>query len=198
MRLDAPVIGEYELLHRRPDGLLQSLLKHHNDLMVTWGYAAVQTLGLGNPNYRINRFYLEFENVNAAEDVVTPPSFDVYALRSYYANLTAPRDYLRVPLIGLPEVAIAAGFEDYFEAGQGNKLTFYGVTDADVGVNGLTFSDSVNSKLFGIALVAAPDDDDITKDIIVCRAYYPTEKQRIKPASGSLQVSYNLTFKPYA
>jgi hypothetical protein len=196
MRNGIPIEGWMTLWDVRPDGLWLPIAKKRNNLMVTYGMAAAMLFGFGDSSYRINRFYVEYENVGNPNDVVSVPAYDVWDTRSYYEDLAAPRDYLRIPVLGSPTLSIAAGYEDYFSEDQGNKLTFVGMTSGSSGMNGLDFSDSVNSKVFGLALVASPDSGDRTKDVIVTRGYYSTGQQKVKASSGQIGVSWELIFKP--
>jgi len=165
--------------------------------MVNSGWAIAKSLGLGDRDYMINRLYIEFENVAAPANPVSIPSFNNTDGLSYYQNLVAPQDYLSVPLLGTPQLGIVSGYESYFTAGvDGNQLTFTAQTAGSVGINGVTFSNALNSKIFGIALVAAPDSGDMTKDILIARGYYTVANQLIVPAAGQVHVSATLEFTP--
>lgn len=165
--------------------------------LVTSGFAIAKTLGLGDSSYKINRMYLEFENVAAPGTAVSVPTFLVTAGLAYYQGLLAPKDYLSVPLLGQPTLSIATGYESYFTAGvDGNKLTFLAQSVGSVGVNGTAFSNALNSKIYGVALVAAPDSGDPTEDIVVARGYYSVADQMVKPAAGQVHVSVDIEFVP--
>jgi hypothetical protein len=165
--------------------------------MVSSGFAIAKALGLGDVSYKINRMYVEFENVATPATPVSVPSFSNTEGRDYYANLVAPKDYLRVPLLGDPTLGIVPGYEAYFTAGvDGNQLTFLAQTEGSVGMNGTTFSNGLNSKVYGIALVSAPSDSDETQDVIINRDYYLVADQQVKPASGQLTISWELGFPP--
>jgi len=165
--------------------------------MVESGMVLAQCVGFGNRSYKINKFYIEFENVALPGDAVSVPSFLTTEGREYYAGLSTPRDYLRVDLDGDPTLQIASGYESYFTAGtDGNSLHFRAISAGTEGQNGVTFSDGVNSKVFGIALVAGPDDGDITQDLVVARRYYDVADQKLKQASGQIGVSWDLDFVP--
>lgn len=189
--------GRYTIYDINEQGVWTPLFTRQNTLMVSWGYAAAKLFGSGDRNYRINRMYIEFENVASSGDLVSVPTYDEYDGRAYYDNLASPRDYLRVPLIGTPEIFIADGFENYFtEGADGNALRFFAQTVGTAGINGRTFSDSVNSKIFGVALVAAPEDGDRTQDVLISRGYYATDEQKLKSASGQIGVGWELKFEP--
>jgi len=189
--------GRYTMFHRLPSGVLVPLFTKHNTQMVTSGHAIARTLGMGDVSYKINRVYVEFENVATPATPVSVPSFSNTENRSYYAGLSAPKDYLRVALLGEPTLGIVAGYEAYFTAGvDGNELTFLAQTEGSVGMNGTTFSNALNSKVYGIALVSAPSESDETQDVIITRDYYDVGDQQIKPASGQLTISWELGFPP--
>ena len=196
MKKTAPIEGWMTLWDVLPCGLWLPYARKQNNLMVTYGMAAAMLFGYGDSTYRINRFYVEFENVGSPSNIVSVPAYDVYDTRAYYEDLSAPRDYLRIPVLGSPTLSIASGYEDYFSAGEGNKLTFVGMTSGNAGMNGLEFSDAVNSKAFGLALVSSPDSGDRTKDVIVTRGYFATGQQKVKASSGQIGVSWELIFKP--
>jgi hypothetical protein len=196
-RKPQPAAGFPALWDITPDGVWIPCAVTQNTLMVEWGYAAARLFGFGDRSYKINRLYVEFENVAAPEDPVSTPAYDEFELRDYYDNLVAPRDYLRIPLEGDPQLFIGTGYENYFTSGEtGNALLFKGVTQGAVGVNGVPFSNGTNSKIFGVGLVAAPVDGDKTQDVLICRAYYAEAAQKLKPASGEVGISWPLTFKP--
>jgi hypothetical protein len=193
MRID----GHITVAHRLPSGLLVPLFAQHNEQMVSSGFAIAKTLGLGDVSYRINKMYFEFENVATPATAVSVPSFDNTEGREYYAGLSAPKDYLRVDLLGQPTLGIADGYEAYFTEGvDGNQLTFLAQSEGVAGVNGLTFSNALNSKLYGIALVSAPSESDVTQDVIIERAYFAVANQQVKPAAGQLTTSWVLDFIP--
>jgi hypothetical protein len=156
--------------------------------------AAARALGFGDTAYKIDQVYIEFENTLPP---ISAPSFTVFEDRTYYDNLVAPRDYLRVPILGEPVLQIATGYTDYFTDGvDGNQLHFRAQTVGTAGENGVSFSDSVNSTVIGLALVATPSASDKTQDVIVSRAYYGTADQKTKQASGQVGVTWNISFIP--
>jgi hypothetical protein len=156
--------------------------------LYTWGEIVCRLLE-GDPAYKINAMYLEYENTAAPEDVVTVPSYDRDEGVEYYAALAGDplRDFLRVPLLSNPARAITSGFE---AAVAFNQLTFLAQSEGSVGVHGKDFSDVVNSKVFGVALVAAPVWGDRTRDLIWGRKYYATDKQIPKRASSQVVASW--------
>lgn len=192
-----PIVGRYTLWDINEAGIWTPLFSNENTLMATFGWAACRLFGFGDTDYRISHVYVEYENVALPTDPVTVPTYDADDGRGYYDNLVSPRDYLRVPLIGSPAVQIASGYEGLFTDGvDGNKLVFFAQTIGTSGENGLAFSNAVNSKVFGLALVSVPDTADKTKDVIITRGYYSTANQKLKEASAQIGVTWELTFKP--
>lgn len=167
-----------------------------NQLQVWSGYIAAKAIGQGDGNFRIRGFYIEFENVALPGDPVSAPvSFSVNDGIEYYQNLTGDRDYLRVPLAGVPTIQVPAGMESIFaEPGQGNRILLFAETAGSVGVNGLPFSDAVNSKIYGLAIIAAPDWNDPSQDLVFARGYYQESQQKLKSAGTQIGVSWQHTF----
>lgn len=169
----------------------------NNATMYGWGFAAAQALGFGKTNYRINGMYLEFENVGDPEDPVAAPTFTQDEGLEYYQGLVSSgdRDYIRVPLVSSPVLSIHPGYEDGYVSGvTGNKLTIFAQSTGSSGVHGKSFSNGSNSKLFGAALIVAPDWGDPTQDIICNRAYVEEGEQIVKPSSFQLSASWELSF----
>lgn len=195
-------IGLYQVLResgsRRDKPRIKHLFNQPNQIQYSWGTVAAQTIGLGNRDYRINAMYIEYENVASPGDAVTVPSYGREEGVEYYQDLelSATRDFLRMPLIANPTIGIETGFESYFTEGvDGNKLTFYSQTQGSSGFHGKSFSDSVNSKIFGVALVATPVFADATKDIVFSRTYFDTANQTLKLASSQVGVTWDIGFE---
>jgi hypothetical protein len=167
-----------------------------NTTLRTGGYAIARALGLGDRDYRINMMYIEFENVADPGDAVSAPTYTERSGRAYYEGLGGDQDYLRVALFGLPLISVKAGDEDLFADGEGNVVTYRSMTAGTAGVNGVEFSNAANSKVHGVALVAAPDLADRTKDVLVARGYYSAGNQKVKPVSGHLMVGWEQTYEP--
>lgn len=188
--------GRYTIYDILDSGIWVPRFTKQNTLMVSFGAAATKLFGFGNRNFRINKIYIEFENTGSA---VSAPSYDAYDGRDYYDSLSPPKDYLRVNVLGAPLISIVPGYESYFDAdaGEGNRLTFTAQSSGSEGVNGLEFSDGVSSRAYGLALVAAPEDADRTKDVLVTRGYWEDEgDQATKQASGQIAVSWELDLIP--
>jgi hypothetical protein len=141
--------------------------------------------------------YIEYENVASPGDAVTIPAFGRDADLDYYNDLSgsSTKDFIRASFRGQPELGIASGAEAYFEEGvSGNKLTVFSQTAGTEGVHGKTFSDSVNSKVYGAALAAFPVFDDRTRDVLFARTYFDTADQTLKEASTQVGVSWEISF----
>jgi hypothetical protein len=191
------IVGKYSVYDVDAAGKWHFRFSKSNLLMVSWGMAAARSLGFGDVAYKIDKVYVEFENVTLPGDAVTIPSFTKFDGRDYYDGLTSPQDYLRLTTDGDPTLQIASGYEDYFTEGtDGNSLHFRAQTSGTAGINGVAFNDSANSKAFGLALVASPVEGDRTQDIVVTRGYWDVADQVLKQASGQIGVTWDLTFKP--
>lgn len=190
----SPIEGWYTVYDIGPGGVWVPRFRKRNTLMITHAIAFTQLLGFGDLKYRINKIYVEFENTGSA---VSEPAFDAFDGREYYDNLVAPKDYMRLDTLGAPLISIVPGDEAYFNAaaGEGNRLTVTGQTSGNAGENGVEFSDGVSSRAYGLALVAAPDDGDKTKDIIITRGYWTDSDQAPKQANGHIAVSWDLDFR---
>ena len=166
-----------------------------NQIQYGWGIAAAKLMATGNAAYRISAMYIEFENVAVSSDPVTPPSYTRSEGQEYYEGLSlvADRDFIRASLLLPAAVSVEEGYEDYVPENEGNLLTFYTQTQGTAGYHGKTFSNAVNSKIFGAALVATPDPDDPTKDIIVARTYLSSPNQVLKIAASQVGLTWGLS-----
>jgi len=176
---------------------VEHLFSQSNQIQHTWGHIAAQTIGKGNSSYKISAIYLEYENTVSSGDPVTVPTYDRDEGLSYYQDLSlsATHDFLRVPLLVEPTIAIEPGYEDSFTAGEdGNTLTFFTQTQGTSGFHGKDFSDTANSTIFGVALVATPEFGDPTKDIIAARTYFETADQVVKLPSSQVGVTWDWVF----
>lgn len=165
-----------------------------NQIQYKWAHIIAQLLGFGESAYKINAMYLEFENVASPGDAVATPSFDRSEQADYYAGLSGSRDFLRVPILGQPDLAVAPGYEDYFSDGEGNRLTWFAQSVGSSGFRGLPFGYGNNSKVFGVALVSAPVWTDQARDIVFGRTYYDADNQISKQAGRQVGVSWQQTF----
>ena len=193
---------------RQPDGVVSlyeideitglivpgSLRRQHNQIQFKWALLASKLFGAGDASYRVSAMYLEFANVVTPGDTVSPPSYDRSEQIEYYQGLSGNRDYLRIGLRGQPVLEIAPGYENYFDAGEGNRLTWSAQSAGTAGVRGLPFASANNSLVIGVALVAARNWIDPSRDIIMGRAYYAPAAQIPKSASRQVGVSWEQTF----
>jgi hypothetical protein len=145
----------------------------------------------GRPEYRISALYLEFENVDAPDDTVVTPAFGRDAAEGvdYYDGLASSpnRDYLRVPI-----VAARRDITDAVKFPKTNAPTFFAMTSGTEGVHGKTFSDSVNSTVYGGALVAMVNEGDPTQDLVFSRFYLPTNAQQAKTPTSQVGLEWAL------
>lgn len=167
-----------------------------NSWMYTWGFITAKCLCQQNASYTLNCVYFEYQNVANPTNVVAIPSFSLKDDRSYFENLASSpdRDYLRVPVRTLSDIDIAAGYEAFFAAGQGNQAWVYAQTEGAVGMTGKPFNDSVNSKIYGVTLVAAPVFADRTQDVLFARSYFTGGQQQVKAPNGQFSIRYPLVF----
>lgn len=171
-----------------------------NQIQVSWGHIAARQIGFKRPvgalDYSIGAMYFEFENVGDPDDPVTPPDYDELEGVEYYEDLlgSPTRDYLRIPLAVEPTLGIEAD-HSVFQAGiSGNKLTFHAQTAGLVGVHGKEFSSNVNSKIYGLALVATPVQNDETQDEVFARTYFATDDQVVKALSHQAAIDWDIIF----
>lgn len=171
------------------------LFEKDNLLLYTWGYLAARTLGQGDVTYKVSTAYLEYQNVAAPGDAVAVPSFTRASDISYYNGLGAGRDFLRVALTGTPSIDIHEGYESYFSAGTGNRVTFVLQSAGTAGVLGRPFSHLNNSKACGIALVATPVEADRSQDVILARGYFEVADQPLKVNGSQIGVRWKVSFQ---
>jgi len=193
-----PPRGSYRifLVDERQRRRYRFLFERANQIQYSWAILAVQAIGRGQGNYKINGMYVEYENVASPSDPVSVPSFDRSEGLEYYTGLAGDRDYLRVPLLAEPALAVASGYEDFF-SGTGvefNQATFLAQTSGVFGARGEPFGAASNSKVCGIALIAAPSWDDSTQDIIFGRSYFDTDEQILKQDGFQVGISWRQIF----
>jgi hypothetical protein len=136
----------------------------------------------GNPDYKLNAMYIEFENTGGTP--VPAPSFTRAGGRAYYDGLVGA-DYLRVPILTSP--ALSASSANY----ENNQAAFFAVTEGVAGVHSTPFN--TTSVVYGAALVAAPDIGDQSRDIVFSRVY--TEIVSIQKEVGhEIGVSWTIRF----
>lgn len=163
-----------------------------NLVMYDWATAVTQLLA-GNNEYRISTMYFEFRNMDDPDEAISAPTYGRGDGIGYYEGLSDSEDtdYLRVPITSaIVTIGTEPGDATHFP--NGNVVTAYAQTSGTTGVHGKTFSDSVNSKVFGGALVAAPDPDDSSRDLIISRFYLADAKQIVKLASNQIGFGWPL------
>jgi len=193
----APAVkGLVRLWNARPSGLLVPTHAVSNQIQYSWGFIAARAIGLGDSDYQVAAMYFEFENVASPGDPVTVPTFDRSEGLDYYDDLSGSgtKDYIRAALVSTPMIGVKTGYESYFGTNEGNKLTFFALTSGATGVHGKTFSDSVNSKVYGLALVATPVFADPTQDVIFARTYFQSSEQVVKEASSQIGGTWDVSF----
>lgn len=178
------------------------LVEKSNQIQYTWGHIAARALGFkaqaGRPQYHIGAIYFEFENVTDRDTAVNEAqNFSKELNTNYYASLTGNRDFLRVPLIIEPATSTSAGYAALLPVGQHeNQLTFFAQTAGTSGQR-IGFGSNVdgkNSKIFAAALVATPEQNDPTQDIIFARTVFPPAQQVPKDASSQIGITWNIAF----
>ena len=190
------VQGRYSIFTIDPNGRWTFRFTKNNLVLFSWGMIAAKCIGQGNVDYKVSAAYLEYENVVSPGDAVTVPTMTRADDLSYYNGLGSGKDFLRVALTGTPAIDIATGSEDYFEPGvTGNQCTFIAQSTGSTGVLGRAFSDTVNSKIYGIALVATPLFADRSQDILLCRGYFEVADQILKPSSQQVGVRWKVAFR---
>jgi hypothetical protein len=155
--------------------------------IITFDWAAiVAQLLCGNRSYDINGAYVEFTNTGTPP-IAAPPS--VRDGIAYYNGLNGTSaDYVRVPL-----VSALVSSTDPVNYPAGNQATFFAQTAAAQvqGVHGLAFGDS--SIIYGAALVAIPQPDDRTQDLVLIRLYLDSTQQQTKLATSQVGLQIPLT-----
>lgn len=163
----------------------------NTQLQVQWGAIVAMCCGVGDTRYRLSHAYIEFANVDDPDEPVAATDFARDDGQTYYQELSesVDRDYLRVPLLTTPRITVADGYSGLFPAGLGNVLTFYTQTSGTVGQHGKPFSHLSNSKVIGVAIVATPDANDPSQDLIFYRGYLDPEQQVVKTQSGNVGIT---------
>jgi hypothetical protein len=183
------VTGKVTLHHVQENGEWIPLCEGFNQLQYGWGEIACRMFGDGNVDYKISAMYIEFENTAGTPSI---PSYTRDENTDYYENLSlsATKDFIRVPLLATPAKSLKAGYTGI----NYNQLTFMAQTTGTAGVHGRTFANGSNSKVYGLALVAAPVWSDRTQDIIFARKYYQLSQIKLKPATGQVGVTWVESF----
>lgn len=188
-------------------GLMTPLHSQRNMILLSWGHAAARALGYrpgaGRPSYHVSTMYIEYENVTNPEDEVTVSAFDRDLGIDYFSDLalSGTQDFLRVPLRLEPSLGISPQTEldypGYFTEGEnGNQLTFFAQTSGIAGIHETAFGGSgVNSKIYAATLVATPDPNDRTNDVLFARTTFEVENQVVKEASSQVGITWDVAFE---
>jgi len=120
----------------------------------------------GDADYVAGAMLFEYENTAGTPTIPSPQRSEGI---NYYLDdlaLSATKDYIRVPLV------IPAGFSssDSTKYG-GNQATFFAITSGTTGIHGRGYSQSDNSKVYGVGLVATPTPTQYTSDLLFSRSY---------------------------
>ena len=161
-----------------------------NLVLFQWAKITTKLLTSGLANYRIGGMYLEFENVASPGATVTPPALDRTRDVTYYNSLasSSTKDYLRVPMTATQILSAGENLTD-------NLIVFFARSSGVVGVHGKAFSDAYNSTIYGISLVAFPDINDTTKDLLFSSHYFETTEQKQKEANSQIGIEWQLTLQ---
>ena len=146
----------------------------------------------GDTDYVIRTAIFEFINLASPSDTITYPSLDKTRDVGYYLGLETSTnvDIIRTPII-VP-VGYSGSGGNY--TGFNNISTFYAVTTGATGYWGKTFSASANSTIYGIALAASPDINDLSSDIIFSASYGDMSSLRLaKQANAQISITYPIT-----
>lgn len=143
----------------------------HNLILFSGADVLAQCLA-GNSKFAVTTMYLEFKNLGSPGDPIVPPAFDRTGGIGYYNGLVSSldTDFIRVPLTVNPTIT-PSGLEY-----NGNRLTFFGMTEGTTGFFGKPFNPGVNSAVYGAGLIAAPDADDQSQDVVFSRVYAGIDK----------------------
>ena len=76
-----------------------------------------------------------------------------------------------------------------------NAISLNAITDGVAGFHGKPFLHTAISKVYGGALVAAPDPNDPSQDIVYDRFYFSTIEHAIKLDGQQITVSRSLVFQ---
>lgn len=192
------VSGEYDvsLVDEKTGKWSEPLFVKENLILLSWGFMACRCLGVADADYAVKAAYIEFANVGSPSDPVAIPSYERSDGLDYFNALPPDRDFLRVTLAGTPSIDIAPGYEENFISGvNGNRVQFPFQTTGSTGILGRTFSESVNSKVFGITLVATPVPADRTMDVILSRGYFNENDQQLKQVGVQIGIRWRISFK---
>lgn len=188
LNISQQAAGEVQLSYVRDDAWSPATCWVSNLVMYDAATLLAELLR-GSPDgksYQLGAIYLLFENNGGA--AVSPPVFDRSGGKSFFDGLSSDptMDYLRVPL-----TAITMDSTDAVAYPRGNRVTVFGQTEGVTGTHGKTFSDTVSSRIFGGAIVAAPVFADQTQDLVYARFDFASASdQLVKLAGSQIGVTY--------
>lgn len=186
-------------------GAKTPIVVKHNQIQIGWGFIAAKQLGYrpqpDRDQYFISGMYFEYENLTNPASPISVPAFPRTLGAEHYTTLTAPKDFLRVPLRLEPTIGIAPGSEGaeiLQQTNRGNQLTFFAQTAGSGGFNNgpnCPFSHLTNSKVYSAALVAMPRFDDQSRDIVFARTNFDIGDQTSKEASSQIGITWDIAFE---
>jgi hypothetical protein len=140
-------------------------------------------LAAGFANYRISHAYFEYQNTAGG---TTPAAFALTDTAISRQAVVSPYDLIRAPLIAQPVLSAT----DVHHAA--NQAVFTALSNAAVGLNGLTFSAGANSKVISLCLVSATGGSNPLLDLLYARFVLGSAL----PVSGSglISVSWPTTW----
>ena len=139
----------------------------------------------GDTDYVINGMYLQFKNV-----APTLPVIPLTRKPTYYAALTGTDGYVRVKTFSEPEFSTTDATKYDF-----NKATFI-ATSSSTSSAGAAVIDGT-SQFYSVALVAIPDINDQTKDILFSASAIKSSLGVFAPITkiANSQVSFKWSIK---
>lgn len=184
-------------------GLYTQQVAQPNQIQYTWGWIAAHQIGYrrqaNRPDYHISAMYIEFENQADPETAISVSQFSRDIGISYYNSLvdSPNRDFLRIPLKIEPTLSVSSGFEANLPIDQqGNQLTFFAQTAGENGEHDKPFNAANNSKVFAVALVAAPEfSSDKSKDVVFARTTFSVGNQVTKEPSSQIGITWDIAFE---
>jgi len=179
-----PARGEVQLGFMNPETGAFRVLHGKENLFLKSGADVIARLLAGGQNLQIRGMYLEFDN---GTDPIVEPTYDRDSDISYYnASLGADRDFLRVPLVSQPMLDAS---DDTYNT---NRVSFFSLSTSKMGENGEQMFQT-GSRVYGGALIATPDRNDRSKDIVVCRTYWGADAME-KDSAHQVATRWILTF----
>lgn len=121
--------------------------------------------------------YMQFTNNLGAW--VRPTNFGRLGY-TYFHSISAGTDVIRVPLLQTP------GYDASSDVYASNQTTFIaqsGGADGVAGLNGVLTFDRSTSYVVGGGLIAMPDADDWSQDLVLTRGYVASADSILRPAS---------------